>query len=51
MAAEPPVLTERRGPVAIARLNRPDARNAMSAELMEQLAAAVEEWDADPEAR
>jgi enoyl-CoA hydratase/carnithine racemase len=41
------VLAERDGAVGIARLNRPDARNALSAELMEQLVAIVEEWDAD----
>jgi enoyl-CoA hydratase/carnithine racemase len=48
MAAEP-VITERVGAVAIARLNRPEARNALSQELIEQLAAAVASWDADPE--
>jgi enoyl-CoA hydratase/carnithine racemase len=45
------VLAERDGAVGIARLNRPDARNALSAELMERLAALVEEWDADEEVR
>jgi enoyl-CoA hydratase/carnithine racemase len=44
-----PVITEQRGAVAIARLNRPEARNALSRELMEQLAAAVASWDADPD--
>jgi enoyl-CoA hydratase/carnithine racemase len=43
------VLAERDGAVGVARLNRPDARNALSAELMERLATLVEEWDADPE--
>jgi enoyl-CoA hydratase/carnithine racemase len=47
--AEPLVIRERDGAVGIARLNRPDARNALSAELMDELLAAVEEWDADPE--
>ena len=46
-----PVIGERDGAVALARLNRPDARNALSPELMEQLAAQVEEWDADEEVR
>jgi len=46
-----PVLAEREDAVGIARLNRPDARNALSAELMEELAALVEAWDADPEVR
>jgi enoyl-CoA hydratase/carnithine racemase len=45
------VLTETRGAVGLARLNRPDARNALSADLMEELAAACERWDADEEIR
>jgi enoyl-CoA hydratase/carnithine racemase len=51
MAAEGPVLAERREAVGVARLNRPDARNALSPDLMEELAAMVEAWDADPEVR
>jgi enoyl-CoA hydratase/carnithine racemase len=39
------------GQVALCRLNRPEARNALSPELMEELAAAVEGFDADPEIR
>jgi len=49
--SEPPVLGEKRDAVGIARLNRPEARNALSAELMEELAGLVEAWDADPEVR
>jgi enoyl-CoA hydratase/carnithine racemase len=49
--SEPPVLGEKRDAVGIARLNRPDARNALSAELMEELAGLVEAWDADPDVR
>jgi enoyl-CoA hydratase/carnithine racemase len=45
------VLTETRGAVGLARLNRPDARNALSADLMEELAAACERWDTDEEIR
>ena len=45
--APPPVIAERDGAVGIARLNRPEARNALSPELMELLAAQVEDWDAD----
>jgi enoyl-CoA hydratase/carnithine racemase len=41
----------RDGQVALCRLNRPEARNALSPELMEELATAVEELDADPEVR
>jgi enoyl-CoA hydratase/carnithine racemase len=37
--------------VALCRLNRPEARNALSPELMEALASAVEGFDADPEVR
>src|SRR4029079_14102324 len=37
--------------VALCRLNRPEARNALSPELMEELATAVEAFDADPEIR
>jgi enoyl-CoA hydratase len=49
--AEPVVLAERRDAVGVARLNRPEARNALSPELMEELAALVEGWDEDPEVR
>ncbi len=45
---EDPVLGELDGGVAVARLNRPEERNALSPDLMEQLAALVERWDADP---
>jgi enoyl-CoA hydratase/carnithine racemase len=45
------VLGELRGQVAIARLNRPDARNALSDELLELLGEMVAAWDADPEVR
>jgi enoyl-CoA hydratase/carnithine racemase len=50
-AEEPLVLTERDGAVALARLNRPEARNALSAELGADLLAHVEAWDSDPEVR
>jgi enoyl-CoA hydratase/carnithine racemase len=45
------VLAERDGGVAVARLNRPDARNALSSEVLEQLGALLEGWDLDPEIR
>jgi enoyl-CoA hydratase len=45
------VLLERRGPVLLITLNRPDARNAVNAALAAQLAAALEELDADDELR
>jgi enoyl-CoA hydratase/carnithine racemase len=37
--------------VTLLRLNRPEARNALSPELMERLAAELERLDPDPEAR
>jgi enoyl-CoA hydratase/carnithine racemase len=39
------------GHVALCRLNRPEVRNALSPELMEELATAVEGFDADPQVR
>ena len=47
----PDVLAEIRDGVGLVRLNRPDARNALSATLMDELGTAVEAWDADPEVR
>jgi enoyl-CoA hydratase/carnithine racemase len=43
--------TSRDGHVALLRLNRPEARNALSPEMMEQIAAALEAFDPDPEVR
>ena len=45
------IAAEQRGPVGLARLNRPEARNALSPELMEELAALLERWDEDPDVR
>ena len=39
------------GNVALCRLNRPEARNALSPELMAELASGLEELDSDPEVR
>ena len=39
------------GHVALLRLNRPEARNALSPEAMERLAAELERMDPDPEVR
>src|SRR5918995_465912 len=39
------------GRVALCRLNRPEAHNALSPELMDELAGTVESFDADPEVR
>jgi enoyl-CoA hydratase len=45
------VLSERDGPVAVVTLNRPDALNALSDELMEQLVSTLQELDRDDEVR
>jgi enoyl-CoA hydratase/carnithine racemase len=39
------------GNVALLRLNRPEARNALSPEVMEQIASELERLDPDPEVR
>ncbi|HYZ34222.1 MAG TPA: enoyl-CoA hydratase [Crenalkalicoccus sp.] len=49
MAEASMVLTERQGRVAILRLNRPQALNALCDQLMEELGAALAQLDADPE--
>jgi enoyl-CoA hydratase len=45
------LVTERRGAVLVARLNRPEARNALNPALMRGIGAAVNEAEADPEIR
>jgi len=45
------VESSRDGHVALLRLNRPEARNALSPEVMETLAAELERLDPDPEVR
>jgi enoyl-CoA hydratase len=45
------VLVERDAPIAVVRLNRPEARNALSDALMDELVAALAELDADGEIR
>jgi enoyl-CoA hydratase/carnithine racemase len=39
------------GHVALLRLNRPEARNALSPEVMDEIAEALERFDPDPEVR
>ena len=43
------VLVERKGAVGIVRLNRPERRNAMNAELVQETIEALQELDADPD--
>ena len=45
------VESSRDGNVVLLRLNRPEARNALSPELMEELASELEALDPDPEVR
>ena len=45
------VATSVEGPVALCRIDRPEARNALSPEVMDELATALEGFDADPEVR
>ena len=47
MSAEP-VVEELDGAVGVARMNRPEAHNALFPDTMERLAALVERWDSDP---
>ena len=49
--AEPHLLTERRGHVLTVTLNRPDARNAFSGEMLVRAYDAWKELDEDPELR
>ena len=43
--------SSRQGQVALLQLNRPEARNALSPELMEEIAGELERLDPDPEVR
>ncbi|MEK6642880.1 MAG: enoyl-CoA hydratase-related protein [Planctomycetota bacterium] len=45
------ILSQLDGPVMVARLNRPDALNALCTPLMDQLIGLMETWDADPAVR
>ncbi len=45
------VESSREGNVALLRINRPEARNALSPEVMEELASELERLDPDPEVR
>lgn len=45
------LVRDRRGAVLVARLNRPDARNALTPELIRGIGAAIVDAEADPEIR
>jgi enoyl-CoA hydratase len=49
--SEPLILAERDGSIAVLLLNRPEALNALSDELMDALVSELQELDADPETR
>jgi enoyl-CoA hydratase len=49
--SEPHLLVERDGPVVTLTMNRPEARNALSAEMLGRMVDAWEMIDADPEVR
>ena len=48
MTDEPVLVREVRGNVLLLRLNRPDARNALSGELLDQLGLALVAAETDP---
>jgi enoyl-CoA hydratase/carnithine racemase len=50
-ASEPELVRERRGAVLVARLNRPDARNALTPALLSGIGSAMVDAEADPEIR
>lgn len=45
------ILAEERNGVLLITLNRPEARNAMSSLMMEELSSELERWDSDPALR
>lgn len=51
MTDEPVLVTERRGAVQVLRLNRPEARNALSPELLNELGLGLQAAEEDPEVR
>ena len=51
MSANPSVLYERRGPVGLITLNRPDRMNAMDQQMLADLADVLDRAEADPDTR
>ena len=49
--SDPVLVTDRRGAVTVLRLNRPEARNALSPELLTAMGFALAEAEDDPEVR
>jgi enoyl-CoA hydratase/carnithine racemase len=48
---EPVLVRERRGSILVLRLNRPEARNALTAELISELGLGLESAETDPDVR
>lgn len=48
---EPVLVSERRGQILVLRLNRPEARNALTPELISALGLGIEDAENDPEVR
>ncbi len=51
MIGDAELVRERRGPLSLLRLNRPDARNALTTTLVDELGAALVEAESDPDVR
>lgn len=51
MSAEPELVVERRGAVLVARLNRPEARNALTGKMLQGIGAAILDAESDPALR
>ena len=51
MSAAEELVRDRRGAVLVARLNRPDARNALTPSLIRSIGAAIVDAEADPDIR
>ncbi|HEX9031191.1 MAG TPA: enoyl-CoA hydratase-related protein [Streptosporangiaceae bacterium] len=49
--SEPELVSERRGAILVLRLNRPEARNALTPDLISALGLGLEEAENDPEVR
>ncbi|HLG00068.1 MAG TPA: enoyl-CoA hydratase-related protein, partial [Acidimicrobiia bacterium] len=49
--ADPHLLVERQGHVLIATMNRPDARNALSPEMLDLMSETWDEVNANPDIR
>ncbi len=51
LPSEPEIIRERRGHAGVVTLNRPRALNALTLGMVRELAAALDEWEHDPQVR